>query len=326
MNHRNHVSSFFIALLVTVYGAAESAWSETIEHRSGAGRGTRTSFETLDFRGGEVFLNQQVCLLGAAMGAAIIPIRPGTHHYSFAFRMPTNLPASFEASHGYVRFKVMAVLDASGGQDKESSSEFTVFSSDDLRLDPTLRIPKSIAESKRFRSFRSFYIISDPAITTVTVPQTGFVPGQIVPVEIVHKNASSNDISATKVSIWRHIRFNGDIPQSGTKLECELIVEGQTGGCRRGEEKLYQCNLMLPSTLLKSNHEICRVVQVSYELGVESIIGRSGSKNIQVLIPIKIGSIPLDFIPPLPTQQIDEIQAAYLSAAEDLRKDDYFLF
>lgn len=54
-------------------------------------------------------------------------------------------------------------------------------------------------------------------------------------------------------------------------------------------------DLMIPRVLLNSNKRFCNVVQVSYTLEVETDV--SGChRDMELSIPITIGSIPLNFV------------------------------
>jgi Arrestin (or S-antigen), C-terminal domain/Arrestin (or S-antigen), N-terminal domain len=307
-----------------VYGSAECYWTET--HYANK-RGNQTTH----FRGEEIYLNQRTYLFGHK-GADAIEVQPGTHRYEFACQLPPMLPGSFEAKHGRVSYRIKAVLDIPWGFDKESTLLFTVVSHDDLNLDPALKIPCHCEEIKRFCCC---FCLSDPLIMTVTLSKTGFVPGEVIPVKIVFKNTSSTDIDATRMSLSRHIRYNSNTPRSKTKHEHEKLIQSQFGGCKRGQQKPYQCNLTLPSTLLKSNAKICRVVQVSYEVKIEAVASGCCSNNIVFRIPITIGSIPLDLNPPVPMQayaqqnQIKTAPSSQLMPASapllDLRKKMTFM-
>jgi hypothetical protein len=114
-------------------------------------------------------------------------------------------------------------------------------------------------------------------------------------VTISFNNKTSTGISCTKITINRLTRYNSDKPQTKTKSKCEKIVEVRAGGVKRREDKVHTEEIKLPMTLLKSNAKVCRVVQVSYALIVEPVVDACCSGKVQFIIPITIGSVPLNF-------------------------------
>lgn len=101
----------FIQLISGLYfildGRAKCGWSE-VEHEKGQHRRERT--RVLNFKGEEIFINQRTFLLGAD-GAAPIEVADGTYRYELACQLPGKLPASYEDKHGFIRYKVEAVID-----------------------------------------------------------------------------------------------------------------------------------------------------------------------------------------------------------------------
>lgn len=167
------------------------------------GQRRRTESKMIDFDGKEVYINTRSYLFGAEDGTPI-EIAIGSHRYDFACQLPTRLPASFEASKGNIRYSIKAVLDVPWGPNKEFDLGFTVVRNDDLNLQPQLKIP---CQSEEIKRFCCFCFNTNPLIMTVTVPFTGYTPGETIDVEIAYENESSVEISSTKVSFIRYIRY-----------------------------------------------------------------------------------------------------------------------
>lgn len=71
------------------------------------------------------------------------------------------------------------------------------------------------------------------------------------------------------------------------------MVEIFGPGVRAASTKEFEKILKVPQVLLNTNTDTCKVVQISYVLKIEADIpGCHG--NISFLIPITIGSVPLD--------------------------------
>lgn len=194
----------FLGFYFNVYGAAKCHWTESRTVTSGSGRNRTTRTETTHFNGKDVYLNSRTYLFGAD-GADAMVIPSGTHRYDFACQLPPQLPASFEASYGSIRYKIEAVLDVPWSFDKEFNLQFTVVRIDDLNFHPELKIPSKAEEVKRFCCL---FCESEPLMMTVTIPYTGYTPGQNIHVTIMYNNKSDVEITTTKIFLKRIIQFH----------------------------------------------------------------------------------------------------------------------
>lgn len=59
--------------------------------------------------------------------------------------------------------------------------------------------------------------------------------------------------------------------------------------------KTFSKDLKIPDDLVCSNSQYCNVIQIYYELKVEADIPSDCQDNVALILPITIGSIPLDF-------------------------------
>lgn len=187
-----------------VYGAASCHWTETQRRTTGTGNNRRTVTHTIHFNGKNVYVNTKTYLFGHD-GATAVEMPSGTHRYNFALQLPPLLPASFEASHGHIRYEVEAVLDVPWGFDKEFKLQFTIVRNDDLNFDPQLRMPCQMEE---ITTFCCLFCQSAPLMMTVSVPCTGFAAGQNIPININYVNKSDVDATRTKINLKRIIRYN----------------------------------------------------------------------------------------------------------------------
>lgn len=77
------------------------------------------------------------------------------------------------------------------------------------------------------------------------------------------------------------------------------MAEVYAGGCRASSSNKIEKDLKIPQIMVCSNSQYCNVVQIHYALKVEAAVpGCHG--NIEFVIPITIGSVPLNF-DPMPT-------------------------
>lgn len=148
---------------------------------------------------------------------------PGTYHYPFECALPPNLPTSFDGTHGYIRYMVHVEHDAkSHGFDEWFGTPFTVTKANDLSLDPKLLVRfffifhkfldfiltsiillQQPVVAKEVRSLgRWFYFWKSDAIDiTANLTVGGYLPGQIINVDIITYNKSNSDVSQFKVAL-----------------------------------------------------------------------------------------------------------------------------
>lgn len=156
------------------------------------------------YEGRDVYLNTKTYLYGSS-GASAVKMASGTYRYEFACPLPPQLPASFEATLGHIRYNVEAVLDIPWRFDKESKLQFTIVRNDDLNEFMDLKLPCKSEEIKRFWCL---CCETDPLIITVTLPYSGFAPGQRILVAVNYANKSGVEVYNTKITLRRVVKFN----------------------------------------------------------------------------------------------------------------------
>lgn len=197
MRSHYHFHLFCSGLYLNVYGAAKCHWTEA------AGDGQKLN-TTIHYKGKDVYLNTKTYLFGSEDGNAIEKAS-GIHKYHFTCLLPAQLPASFEASHGNICYNIEAVLDIPWGFNKYFKLHFALLRHDDLNSLPELAIP-SISEE--IKQFCCCFCLSDPLIMTVTLPCSGFTPGQSIPIKISYSNKSTVNVVESNISLKRIICYN----------------------------------------------------------------------------------------------------------------------
>lgn len=192
------------ALSFVIHGRAKCHWTESEQRTVGHGDNRRTETHDVHYEGKNVYLHTKSLLFGNT-GGQPIELPSGIHRYNFQFPLPALIPASFEGSHGNIRYRVEAELDVPWGFDKEFKLQFTVARKDDLNFQPELKIP---IRSEDIKKFCCWCCESDPLITTITLPFGGFVPGQDIPVMINYVNKSDVEVERTRIYLQRITKFN----------------------------------------------------------------------------------------------------------------------
>lgn len=184
-----------------MHGAAKCHWTESKTKTTGFGENRRTITTTTHFKGKDVYLNTKSYLVGSEDGDTI-EISKGTHYFDFSCQLPDNLPASFEANFGHVRYRVEAVLDIPTSANVEFKLQFAVFRHEDLNDFPELR---TICSNDKIKNFHWLLCQSAPLMINVSLPQAGFVPGQTIPITISYVNKTSVDVLKLKINLKRII-------------------------------------------------------------------------------------------------------------------------
>lgn len=187
-----------------VYGFSYCHWTESESVTVGTGDDQRSETRTVTYDAKDVYINTKTYLFGAS-GASATEMASGIHRYDFACQLPDLLPASFEASLGHIRYKVEAVLDIPWKLDKKFIVQFTVVRHDNLNDFPDLKLA---CHSEEIKTFCCCCCKSQPLVMTVTLPYTGYAPGQIIHTTVEYKNRSGIVVERTKIKLQRVIRFN----------------------------------------------------------------------------------------------------------------------
>ena len=155
------------------------------------------------YEGKEVYINTKTYLFGSDGGDSI-EVQAGTHRYEFECQLPPFIPASFVAKRGQIRYHIETSLDVPWGFDKEFKFPFTVIRVEDLNLLSLLKLP---SRGEEIRKFCCLFCESDILMMTVTIPFSGYVPGQRIPITVDYENKSDVDVNRTKISFIRSVIF-----------------------------------------------------------------------------------------------------------------------
>jgi hypothetical protein len=158
---------------------------------------------TINFEGKDVYLDKKTYLFGSPRAAPVL-MPSGTHRFNFACNLPLTLPESFKAHHGSISYYVKAELDVPWNFNGEFKLEFAVVRQNDFDDFPDLKLP---THSEEIKYFCCWCCESKPLSITVTLPCSGFVPGQKIPITIEYVNKSSLEVDKTTMSLIRTIRY-----------------------------------------------------------------------------------------------------------------------
>lgn len=175
---------------------------------------------------------------------------------------------------------------------------FTVIKHEDLNaLSSALKVPFKTEVSK---SFYCCCFKSKPLLMKVSLPFSGYVPGQSVQVSVELNNQSNVDVEGVKLALEKTITYTSQSPRSKIKIEHGTVKEVFGVGVLNESTGQVAINLVVPP-IPPTNISSCKVLKVAYELKVLAKVS-GAHRNPFVTIPITIGTIPLSFGPrPAPT-------------------------
>lgn len=133
-----------------------------------------------------------------------LELTAGVTKYNFSCQLPQELPTSFEAKYGRIRYSVHVVLHRPWKFDLTYTVGFTVVKPYDLNLQGSLlRNTTSVEHVKIFNGFRS----SKPLYFTANIPFSGYVAGQVVNVSLYINNESRVDVEDIQVQLKKLVQY-----------------------------------------------------------------------------------------------------------------------
>ncbi|GLG94127.1 Uncharacterized protein GBIM_01384 [Gryllus bimaculatus] len=246
------------------FGEAKVQWSET--------SGDSTTY----YSNNDVYLKNSVTLEGGTSSDISLP--PGTHSYPFRLILPLDLPSSFESKHGYVRYTAKAAIRRSGRFDHHCKSAFTVICPLDLNNEPDVQEPVQKKEEKRL----FFGLGGSPIRLEVSLPYSGYVPGQKCEADFEFENRTTNNVSL-KAYIVQIIKLKAK--GYGEKIERNSICKKPIGEFSSQNSMKSGVGLQIP-VVPNSYLRYCKFIDISYmfEETIYCIVGCLAMLVVGVLI------------------------------------------
>lgn len=173
------------------------------------------------------------------------------------------MPSSFEGNHGHIRYNIEAVLDIPWGFDKEFKVPFTVLKQEYLNQWPDLKYPMRMEIIKLLCCFPCQ---SKPMYLQITIPYSGFTPGQVIPMTLEMRNNSHVPVTRIQFVIKRIIENVSDNPYEKSRFDFDTMYEVHGPGVLARESQTRLQSIEIPNILCSSNDHCCRVIKLTYEL------------------------------------------------------------
>lgn len=123
------------------------------------------------------------------------------------------------------------------------------------------------------------------------MPQSGYVPGQAIPVSVLISNETNIKVEELKIELVMLICYYSQIPLTHTKNERIAVLKLKGDGVPVHCKKQLDYTLVVPATP-PTCFNLCRIIQIAYQ--VEVVAKVKGWHADQVIcVPVTIGNVPL---------------------------------
>ncbi|KAK3599759.1 hypothetical protein CHS0354_037240 [Potamilus streckersoni] len=273
-----------LGIEVKFRGRGQAEWKE------GEGSDQRCMYET------EEYFNDSMVLFGKGpSGEAIAQeceyLGTGQNVFEFRYQLPTNIPPSFEGSHGFVRYWVKAKIHGPWGLlDQTGKVEFGIERPYDLNAVPGADEP--VEDEDACIMCKSCFGGGGSVYATFRADRRGYIPGDTIVFNADISNGSDSPIESTKITFYQLTTY-GYSPLDSNTSEKRKIAELSRGRLEPGEEDEWKnSKLPLPNPLPVSSLPGCPFIDIDYILELKTY---SPDADVELRIPlvILIGNIPL---------------------------------
>ncbi|KAB7496960.1 Arrestin domain-containing protein 1, partial [Armadillidium nasatum] len=237
----------------------------------------------------EVYYNVTLPLLGQ-QGTKTLKV--GDHSFAFHYRLPQNIPSSFESKYGYVRHYAEAVIEFQGLLNP--TSKCTEILSVNSALDLSnyydfATTPRSVLLQKDIKG--ALGRRGGNLEVSLNVNKTAFVPGEHLIINAVITNTSSKILSLAKALIVQEAVYTvGSHNLSIQKIigsNVKKYIQAKSDYNWKDEKLLVP---EVPSSQLKG----CSLIDLSFYFHFEvQMKSPARVADLETDIPIIIGTIPL---------------------------------
>ncbi|KAM7360122.1 arrestin domain-containing protein 17-like isoform 1-T1 [Cochliomyia hominivorax] len=218
-----------------------------------------------------------------------VVIKPGVHCFPFTCYIPPDCPSSVEGFYGHVRYWVQITLKRPWKVDQIYTKGFTVVNVKDLNYCGDLKLP---VKSDITKVFCCGPCKSDPLQINVELPQTGYVPGQLIPVNILITNETNARVNEICVRLVMIITLFSTHPLTKSKTETRTVSKLIGDPVLRHTKKQFHYLLPVPATP-PSDTTLCKIIQIAYRVEVEAKMQGITFTNQCINTPVTIGNVPL---------------------------------
>ena len=163
-------------------------------------------------------------------------LESGNHSYEFRINLPDQLPTSFEHPLGRIAYKLILLGSTDSNILEIFHQPFSIVNMLDLNRHPYFKQPNSIKITKQIRSI---WRGNRGSVTfTLSLLQSGFVPGQHIPFGLIIRNESNRTLKHVYVYLIQQVYIQTSVdlrivsrfkvPMSIEKGHTEIIKDGSS--------------------------------------------------------------------------------------------------
>lgn len=186
--------------------------------------------------------------------------------FPFEFRLPLNLPSTFTGVSGRINYEMKARLKPTGNKTAlECYLPFSVNGILDLNCEPG--VAKSVCYEKH-NNFSLPFCKSGPVIYKITLPRTGFVPGEFIELDADFLNNSPRKITGVKLTLVQMVTFSAASFSNRSRKLWENVTKIKSPSIPSGEKYKWKGEILRVPQLAPSKLAPCKIICVQYFLKV----------------------------------------------------------
>uniref|UniRef100_A0A0K0EDP9 Arrestin_C domain-containing protein n=1 Tax=Strongyloides stercoralis TaxID=6248 RepID=A0A0K0EDP9_STRER len=281
---------------VSLLGKAKTSWHvwETRTQRYSREQiNPQLRREPYPFEAEEVYIDEELQLCNECT------MSPGTHLRSFEFKLPLDIPPSFEGTIGNIRYYIKAKIVRNWKLDHNVKHYLSIIPFMDLSASEKAKkgLVKDIFRELGFLCFKYGAININ-----IKLAKAGFVAGELIPIHIILNNQSTKIISKVDVKLFETVQYTAERKgiqigenrsnEKDKKVESRVIVNlSEEVDVTPHTENTFIKSLPIPPIVPSFN--TCCCIQVNYYIKVKLSSSNKFLNSIAVDVPILIGTEPI---------------------------------
>lgn len=182
--------------------------------------------------------------------------------------LPADLPSSITENKGQIKYKTRVVFARPWSTDLNYDFEFKVIQPIDLSADSECKLP---CQEEEIKNFCCLFCASENVVFSASLPKTGYIVGETIPIKAIVNNPSSVDILNLLVTFIKKTTYHSQTPQEHFKEEQHVLHKIASGESIKNGKREYEISFVVPQTVASTNHEDTnRVIEIDYELQVKA--------------------------------------------------------
>ncbi|XP_025832682.1 arrestin domain-containing protein 3-like [Agrilus planipennis] len=242
----------------------------------------------IPYEGREEYFRIEKNLIGGK--GSLVELQPGEHVYPFSCTLPAAAPSSFEGTKGFVRYTVKATLVRPWKLNYHARKIIKVVRPLDLNVISRLREPASVVMNK---SFCCLWCKSGPLNVTLSLPYTGYTPGQSITATCEIDNGSDVDVEEIVFTLKQLVFYHSTNPwKESWATENRIAVKSHVQRIAARTRERFDETLIVPD-VPPSHLTYCAIIDLDYLFHVMVKLSPFHT-DMSSAIPLTIGSVPLE--------------------------------